>query len=49
MRIIRFLNGDEPTKAICSLILAVDSDGAEKWYKSLHAKYGPELQVGESL
>lgn len=45
MRIIRFLNGDEPAKAICSLILAEDSDVAEKWYQNLHAKYGPEFQI----
>jgi hypothetical protein len=46
MRIIRFLNGDEPAKSICSFILADDSDDAGKWYHNLHVKYGPELQIG---
>jgi hypothetical protein len=45
MRIVRFLDGEEPAKSICSLILAEDSDAAGKWYQKLLDKHGQELQI----
>jgi hypothetical protein len=44
-RSIRFLDGDEPAKAICSLVLAEDSECAGKWFGNLYSKYAPELKI----